>query len=259
MSRSRFCTGLVLVLALVGAQAAVRAQSRAVSAAVAAATVLRPPVTPPVFSHPLVFTNRNFPFVPGGTKVFTGLDGRNATTSVDFYHGETRTFSLGGVDIPTRILQETEFENGKLKEISQNYFAQADDGTVYYFGEVVDNYEDGVIADHEGSWLVGGPTQPGDPEKSGNAPVPAVFMPAEPEVGESFKPEDLFPIVDETATVVATNRRIAVPAGRFSNVLEIRETSRLSSGSETKYYAAGQGVISGKSRSDSFKLIASTF
>ena len=53
----------------------------------------------------------------------------------------------------------------------------SNDGTVYYFGEVVDIYENGEVVDHEGSWLVGGPIQPGDPTDAANAGEPAVFMP----------------------------------------------------------------------------------
>jgi len=43
-----------------------------------------------------------------------------------------------------------------LIEVSQNFFAQADDGTVYYFGELVDTYGGGSVVSHEGSWLLGG-------------------------------------------------------------------------------------------------------
>lgn len=34
------------------------------------------------------------------------------------------------------------------------------------------------------------------------------FMPANPELGDVFKPEDLFPIVDETGTIVGVDLRI---------------------------------------------------
>jgi hypothetical protein len=220
------------------------------------ATSASPPVSPPVFSEPLEIDNPYFPFTPGGMKVFTGVSDRQKITIVDLYREETRLFDVGGVDVDTRILQETEFEQGQLVEISQNYFAQADDGTVYYLGEVVDIYEDGEVVSHEGSWLVGGPTEPGDPAETANAAGPAVFMPADPEVGDTFKPEDVFPVADETVRVLSLNRRVTVPAGRFKNVLQVRETSPLSSGHGTKWYAPGAGVVQGKSNGEWFKLIA---
>ena len=132
-----------------------------------------PPVSPPVFSNPLNITNPLFPFVPGGVKLFTGVSDRQPLAIVDLYLQGTRTFQANGVAVATRILQETEFENGALIEISRNFFAQADDGTVYYFGEVVDIYEGGSVVSHEGSWLVGGASEPGDPPDAGNATAPA--------------------------------------------------------------------------------------
>jgi len=52
-------------------------------------------------------------------------------------------------------------------------------------------------------------------------------MPARPETGDAFKPEDLFPIVDETVTVKRVGQTVRVPAGRFTNAIEVQETSRL--------------------------------
>jgi hypothetical protein len=150
------------------------------------------------------------------------------------------------------------FENGELIEISDNYFAQADDGTVYYFGEVVDNYENGVIVDHGGSWLVGGPSLPSDPGDAGNDTDPTVFMPANPEVGDIFKPEDLAGVVDETAEVVRVGLAVKVPAGRYEGVIKIQETSALEPGTTSKWHAPGVGVVMEKARREHLKLISST-
>jgi len=130
---------------------------------------------------------------------------------------------------------------GQLVEDSRNYFSQADDGAVYYFGEVVDEYENGVIVNHEGSWLVGGPTEPDDPPNTATASTPGLFMPGAPNVGDVFKPEDLF------------------PAGRFASAIRVLETTRLpGEGPESKWYAAGVGVVRGKTKNEHFALIAST-
>src|SRR5262245_291991 len=120
-------------------------------------------VAAPTFTHPLEFTNPFFPFQVGGTKLYTGRKQGKATAGLDLYLDATRTFRVGDAEVATRVLQESAFEDGQLVEISRNYFAQADDGTIYYFGEVVDIYENGTVVDHEGSWLVGGATSAGDP------------------------------------------------------------------------------------------------
>lgn len=218
-----------------------------------------PPVNPPVFTNPLQINHPFHPFPVGGMKVYTGTDEGEKIVIVDLFTAEARAFVLNAGMVDTRVLQETEFADGRLVEISKNYFAQADDGTVYYFGEVVDDYEDGKIVGHGGSWLVGGPTLQSDPVDSGNAPQPAVFWPGNAERGESWKPEDLFPLVDETATLIGTNLRVSVPAGRFQGCALVRETSGLGPGREQKWYAPGFGVVKGTGHRSSFKLIAATF
>jgi len=218
------------------------------------------PTGPPTFSNPTTITNLYAPFVPGGVRVYSGHDSGSKTVIVDLFKTQTRVFDIGpGQHVETRILQETEFDDGLLSEISTNYFAQADDGTVYYFGETVDAYEDGVATGgHEGSWLVGGPTDPNDPPGTATAAAPNVFMPANPEVGDVFKPEDTAGVVDETDTVKAVGLTVQVPAGKFHGAIRIEETSSLESGSETKWYAAGVGVVKGKTKGENFALTATT-
>jgi len=216
------------------------------------------PSGPPSFTDPLNITNAFQPFQPGGSKIFTGSKEGARTIVLDLYLTETRAFQLHGRTVQCRILREIAFEDGQLVEVADNFFAQGDDGAVYYFGEVVDNYEGGVVANHDGSWLVGGPTLPSDPSTTGVATDPAVFMPADPQVGDVFKPEDLFPIVDESAEVVATGKTVRVPAGRYKGVIVIKESSRLSTGTERKWYAPGVGVVQVRALNEVLQLEAST-
>lgn len=215
------------------------------------------PSTPPTFANPLVIDNAYFPFEVGAVKMYRGKDEGDAIAFVDDYSAETRSFSWGGGSVEARLLREVEFEEGELSEISLNWFAQADDGTVYYFGETVDVYEDGAVVSHEGSWLVGGPL-PGDPVETATAPDPAVFMPASPDEGDQWKPEDLPPIVDETVTAKKFVKKVKVEAGKFSDVLVVEETSTLDPGSETKWYARGVGVVRTKGKGEKVECIAST-
>ena len=212
----------------------------------------------PTFTDPLTVTNPYQPFQPGAVKVFDGRKDGKPSVLVDLYLTTTRTFRVGAADVAAHILQETEFSNGAVVEISQNFLAQADDGTVFYFGELVNEYENGAVTSHEGSWLIGGPTMPGDPTDTGNAAMPAVFMPASPQVGSTFKPEDLFPIVDETDEVKAIGLTVGTPAGRFGRAIRVVETTQLGDKPETKWYGAGVGVLKGKTKGETFALVAST-
>ncbi len=213
------------------------------------------PSGPPTFTNPLDFSNDFFPFEAGAMKVYRGKSDGERIVVVDVYDAETRTFSWNGGTVEARQLREVEFEEGTLVEVSFNYFAHADDGTVYYFGEVVDDYEDGAIVSHEGSWLVGGPLG-SDPPETATATDPTVFMPANPDVGDEFKPEDLLPFVDETVTVLALDGKLKVEAGKFEGVMKVRETSQLSTGSEKKWYASGVGFVKAKSADEELELIA---
>jgi len=212
----------------------------------------------PTFTNPLNITNTYHPFQPGGVKIFRGEDGNSRSVGVHLYLTETRTFNWNSTTVECRVLREIAFENGVLLEISDNYFAQADDGTLYYFGEVVENYENGVVVDNDGSWLVGGPTLPTDPPTTGNDDNPTVFMPPNPEVGDVFKPEDLPTVVDETVEVLRVNITVKVPAGRYAGTVKIKETSALAPGFTNKWYAPGVGVVMERAKREYLDLISST-
>jgi len=218
-----------------------------------------PPPTP-TFSNPLEITNTYFPFVVGGVKTFEGVSGNAKTRVEDTYLVATRTFQLNGTSVACHILREKEFEDGLISEISHNYFAQGDDGAVYYFGELVDIYDEtGAIVAHDGSWLVGGPTLPTDPAETAVAMAPGVIMPESPGLGATWKPEDLFPIVDETAQVVQGDVGVNVPAGHFDECIKVRETSQIDAGFESKWYAPGVGVVKVTAGGEHLKLISTTF
>ena len=227
----------------------------AVSCVTARASI---PIDPPVFTTPLNITNAYQPFQPGAIKMFAGNDQEQSAASADLYLTETRTFTVSGNAVECHVLQEVNFVGGVLVENTFNYFAQADDGTVYYFGEIVNTFENGVLTGHHGSWLVGGPTLPGDPSETANASAPALFMPANPEVGDIYKPEDLFPIVDETDEILAAGKTIKVPGGRFTSVIVVRESTQLDTATEKKWYAPGVGVIRARAKGELLQLIAST-
>lgn len=218
-----------------------------------------PPTNPPpTFSASQTFTNQFFPFQTNAVKVYQGKSGKSKEVVVDFYTTDTRSFVFNLGLVTCRVLQEMSFDDGQLVEISRNFFAQADNGSVYYFGEVVDIYENGVITNHEGSWLVGGATLPSDPPGTGSASAPTLFMPANPELNDTFKQEDIAPIADETDMVIGVGLKVKVSAGEFLNAIEILETTLLDTTTEKKWYAPGVGVIKSMAKGEKLQLISST-
>ncbi len=100
-------------------------------------------------------TNPYLILQPGYQLVFAGTaDGEpvNVTVTVS---NETK---IVGDGIVTRVVEErtVNSETNDLKEMTKDYYAICDrTNTVFYFGEDVNNYENGQLVDHAGSWLHG--------------------------------------------------------------------------------------------------------
>jgi hypothetical protein len=135
--------------------------------------------------------------------------------------------------VETRVVEERETKNGKLVEVSRNFFAISSRNDVYYFGEDVDVYKNGKVANHEGAWRAGL-----------NGARFGLMMPATPRAGARYYQEVAPHIAMDRAEVVALDVAMTTPAAKYSNVLKIEETTPLEPGAkEFKYYAAGVGLI----------------
>jgi hypothetical protein len=156
---------------------------------------------------------------------------------------ETETFYSGRRTVTTRVVEELEWEDANMNglvddgaesliEISRNFYAQTQDGTVCYFGEEVDIYEGGVVVSHEGAWRA---------DDRGNAP--GIFMPADPQPGMTYQQESAPGIAEDQATVIRRGRTVTVPAGTFANTITVRDFNPLDGSRGTKVYAPGVGLI----------------
>jgi hypothetical protein len=136
-----------------------------------------------------------------------------------------QTETVAGV--VTRVVEEREWESGVLAEVSRNFFVQAPDGSVCYYGEEVDDYKNGKIVGHGGAWRAGvGQNKPG------------IIMPAQPAVGQIYQQEVAPGVAMDQAEHVAMGQSFTTPAGTFHNVLLVRETPP-----STKWYQQGIGLI----------------
>jgi hypothetical protein len=186
----------------------------------------------PKFSHPRDITN---PYLPIGSlkqDILEGKeDGKKVRIERTVLPDKHKTFKVGDQTVETLVVEDREFEDGKLVEATMDYIAQADDGAVYYFGEDVDEYKDGKVTGHSGAWLYGVQTQ-----------KPGILMPANPRVGDKFKSEDVPKITTEDDEVLSVSETVKVPAGTYEKCIKIKEV--LSDGAtEYKYYAPGVGCV----------------
>lgn len=134
----------------------------------------------------------------------------------------------------TRVVEEREWESGTLVEISRNFYAlDQETGDIFYFGEDVDNYEDGVVANHGGTWRAGVA-----------GAKPGLFLPGAPEPGLKFYLEFAPGLAMDHAEVVSLQVTMETPAGIFENCLKTQEGSDLDpSDLEFKIYAPAVGLL----------------
>ncbi len=182
----------------------------------------------PVFSHPTRITNPLFPITTTTHMISLGTEGdtrlRQETTLLD----RTRTIRVNGKPVEAIVSQFVAYGDEQIIETATDYFAQADDGSVWYLGEDVTNYEDGVIKDHNGTWLAG---------KDG---PPGMIMPAHPKVGDVYRPENIPGLVFEETTVKATGLTVAGPSGPIRGAIRVEEHPA-GGDVETKIYVPGYG------------------
>lgn len=152
------------------------------------------------------------------------------TTLVITVLDETRV--VDGVE--TRVVEEVESEDGSLIEVSRNFFAMsARTGDVYYYGEDVDIWENGRVVGHEGAWRAGL-----EGARAG------LMMPGSPLPGLRHYQEMAEGVAMDRAEILSVGDTVTLPAGPFSGVLRVRETSPLEPGvREEKLYAPGVGLL----------------
>jgi hypothetical protein len=177
-------------------------------------------------------TGRNPFFIlePNYQLVLGGEDAGEAAQLTITVLNETR--EVNGTQ--TRVIEEKESVGGELVEISRNFFATCEEtNNVFYFGEEVDIYENGMIVDHEGAWLAGEGTN-----RAG------IIMPGTILLGARYYQEIAPSVALDRAEIIDTGQVVQTPSGDFSDTLITRETTALEPDvAELKYYAAGIGLV----------------
>ena len=210
----------------------------ALAAVTAFATVYQPSaqgaVSTPRFTNPTQITNPWLPISSIRSAEFAGTKDGVAIRAIKTRKNVTKAFTVDGRTVRAVIVEDRAYENGVLHEIALDYYAQADDGTVHYFGEDVDNYADDgtTIINHDGAFLYGVDTK-----------TLGVAMPADPQPGTRFTFEKVPGQGSETNRVSTLDATVTVPAGTFSGALEIDGYLSPRGERETKWYARGIGTI----------------
>jgi hypothetical protein len=132
------------------------------------------------------------------------------------------------------VVKDNVYQEGKLSEATDDWFAQDKNGTVWYFGEATSTVnEAGKITSTEGSWEAGV-----DGAEAG------IIMPAHPKVGQSFRQEYLKGKAEDHFAIESMSVRVSTPYVNSQHAMRTREWSPLEPGTvERKLYVRGVGVV----------------
>jgi len=211
-----------------------------------------PQFNPARFSNPTEIDNPYLPLEQGTTLTFEGgSDDEEVTVEIEVLE-ETRVVA----GVTSVVVRDREFVDGVLEEDTYDWFAQDDDGNVWYMGEEVDNYrydEEGALIEitHGGSWEAGK-----DVAGTGSLAIAGIIMRAQPQAGESYRQEYYPGDALDMAYVVSTDAEVEVDDETIcDSCLQILEWNPLEPDSlEYKFYQSGVGLVLEQSLNDDDEL-----
>jgi hypothetical protein len=142
-----------------------------------------------------------------------------------------RTKIVDGIEAV--VVRDVVTRNGEVIEDTFDWYAQDDEGNVWYLGEDTKELEDGKVKSTAGSWEAGV-----DGAQAG------VIVPADPRPGLKYRQEYYEGQAEDAAEVLSVNARASVPYGSFTRVLQTKDTTPLEPDLvEHKFYARGIGPV----------------
>ena len=178
------------------------------------ATTASPSIEPPPSAGPSgsatpafgsVIDNPWFPLKPGTTLVYRGVkDGEKVVDTVQVTNG---TKVIDGVTCVT-VHDELTIA-GVVEERTDDWYAQDVAGNVWYFGEDTAELDSsGKVTSTEGTWASGT-----------DGATAGIFMPADPQIGDSHLQEFYAGHAEDHFVVLLTDTAIKVPAGSWDGAL----------------------------------------
>jgi len=172
------------------------------------------------------------------TLIQAGEEGEE--TVVEFVTDEIR--DVDGVQclivkaVEFEVIDEGQGVEYELLEDTDDYYAQHNNGDVWYCGEKARNYEDGELVDLEGSFEAGV-----DGAKAG------IIMLANPQAGDAYREEWFLDEAEDVGEVISTATSPAEENEGFEcsgTCLQINETNALEPDAiEDKFFLANTGFV----------------
>ena len=172
------------------------------------------------------------PLIPGTKWVYEAKleDGTTERNEIEVL-GETREI----MGVTATIVHDLVYVEGQVAEETFDWYAQDKDGNVWYLGEDVNNYENGTLVDHVGSW-----------EWGKDGALPGIIMWADPaaHLNEVYRQEYYAGEAEDQGQVLSIGELVTVPFGSFENVVKTYDFSAIDPDiKENKFYASGIGTL----------------
>jgi hypothetical protein len=180
------------------------------------------------FSNPTKITNSWFSLPVGREFEYEGETDEGMETIEIEINGGTK--KVHGIE--TLVYRDIVWVDGEVVEDTRDYLAQDNSGNVWYLGEDVDNYEDGKIVDHDGSWLAGV-----------DGAKPGYWMKANPKVGDFYKQEFYAGEAEDEAKVLSVTEKVKTKLATYNNCLKIQDIVPGDPVVEYKYYCKQVGGL----------------
>lgn len=173
--------------------------------------------------------NNFLPWIPGTTFVYEGQTSQGLEHVEVVVSRETR--EIQGVTC-VQVRDTVRFDD-QVHEDTLDWYAQDDQDKVWYFGENVRDFENGLVISLAGSFMAGV-----DGAQAG------IAMPADPQVGDFYRQEFDLDNAEDVARVLSLTETVTVPFGTFTGCLQTEEFAATGPGVfEYKYYARGVGLV----------------
>jgi hypothetical protein len=189
---------------------------------------------PSNFSNSTNIDNKWMPLPPGTKWVYEGVtveDGESIDHRIEFVATDL-TKEIAGVS--TVVAWIKDFSNDELVEAELSFYAQDNDGNVWYLGEYPEEYEAGEF--------VAAPTWIAGVEDA----RPGVKMYADPQPGIPTYYQGWAPAVEwsDYGSVTDVGQETCVPVTCYEDVMVIEESSLDETNAfQVKYYAQGVGDV----------------
>jgi hypothetical protein len=170
--------------------------------------------------------NPFFPLVPGTVFEYDVVE--SDETVIVTVKNETKVI----MGVSCVVVHDVARSGGAVVEDTFDWYAQDDQGNVWYMGEDTTAFEGGMTS-KEGSWQAGV-----------DGAKPGIVMMGAPTPGEPYYQEFYEDEAEDQGQVIAIDAAVTVPYGSFTGCVQTRDFTELDPDvEENKYYCPGVGQV----------------